>query len=91
MGPLEFRPQLRWTSDSKDESCNAINGKSYNSEQSSKPKKSVTFHLARMNMPHELSRLRLSGPVLDGGAPYSGIGFNELKLLLPYVRTNWNG
>ena len=39
----------------------------------------------------ELSHLRLSGPLLDDGAPYSGIGFHELKLLLPYLETNWNG
>ena len=47
--------------------------------------------MARMNMPLELSCLRLSEPLLDHGAPYSGIGFHELKLLLPYLSPNWNG
>ena len=33
----------------------------------------------------------LSLSSLDEGAPYSGIGFHELKLPLPYLRTTSNG
>ena len=29
------------------------------------------------------------GPLLDDGAPYGGFGLVELKMLSPYLRTNW--
>ena len=77
--------------DTEDESCNESNRKPCNSGQSLKSKKSVIFHIARSYMPLEISHLRLSGPLLNDGAPYSGIGFHELKILIPYLRTNWNG
>ena len=48
--------------------------------------------MARMNVPMELSNLRLTVPLVNDGASYSTIGLHELKLLLiPYLRTNWNG
>ena len=34
---------------------------------------------------------KFSGPLLDDRTPYSGIGLHELKLMQPYLRTNWNG
>ena len=31
-----------------------------------------------------------SGPLVEDGAPYSGIGLQELNLISPYLRTQWN-
>lgn len=31
------------------------------------------------------------GPLLDDGAPYSGLGMEELKLIQKYVWPKWNG
>ena len=87
-GPL--KPVVK-SFESKHEACNASNRNSCSSGQSAKPKKSVTAQMAGMSMPLELSHLRLSEPLLDDGALYSGIRFNDLKLLLPYLKTNWKG
>ncbi len=34
---------------------------------------------------------QFSGTLIGDGTPYSGIGIQELKLLSPFLRTNWNG
>lgn len=31
------------------------------------------------------------GPLLDNGAPYIGLGFEEFKILKPILHQNWNG
>ena len=54
-------------------------------------RKSVTFHMAKFSSSKNSSDEKLIGPLLDDAAPYSGIGFHELKLLSPYLNTNWNG
>ena len=77
--------------DTKNEACYAITGNSCHSAHSSKPKMSVTFHMAMMNAPLEPSQLRLCGSSFEDGASYSGIKFHETKLLLLYLTTKWNG
>ena len=53
-------------------------------------KKSVTFHMAQITSSKGFKGHKFSGPLLDYGAPYNGIGMDELKLTSPYLRTNWN-
>ncbi len=51
--------------------------------------KTVTFHMARFPAGKSKMNLQFSGTLLDDGAPYSGIRNQELKLLSPFLRTNW--
>ena len=55
-------------------------------------KKSATFHMAKV-FPESsaLGSCDFTGPLLDDGAPYSGIGISELKFLFPFLRNKWNG
>ncbi len=54
-------------------------------------KKTVTFHMTRFTPEKSEMNPQFSVPLLDDGAPCSGIGVQELKLLSPFLRTNWNG
>ena len=54
-------------------------------------KKSVTFNMAKFNSSKDSNAEKLVGPLLDDAATYKGIGFHELKLLSPYLNTDWNG
>ena len=51
----------------------------------------MTFNMARLNGESCFSACHFIGPILDKGAPYSGLGLFELKVLSPYLRTNWIG
>ena len=53
--------------------------------------KSLTFHMPKISSSSGFKGHKFSGPKLDDGAPYSGIGMDELKLMSPYLHTNWNG
>ena len=67
----------------------------YSKVQSSsigRTKKSITFHIAKLNsFGAKIDDSNLPGPLLDDGAPYSGISIHELKLLTPYLRKTWDG
>lgn len=43
------------------------------------------YYSINPNDPHSI------GPMLDDGAPYSAIGFDELQSLSKYILPNWNG
>ena len=62
-----------------------------NSMPQKSDKRSVTFHMAKFSSSKASNDEKLVRPLLDDAAPYSGIGFHELKLLSPYLNTNWNG
>ena len=63
----------------------------FNSMPQKSDKKWVTFHMAKLNSSKDSNDEKLDGPLLDDGAPYSGIGFYEIKTLSPYLSTNSNG
>ena len=54
-------------------------------------KKTMTFNIAMLNGTCSFSSSHFTGPLLDDGAPYSGLGLLELEMLSPYLRSNWNG
>ncbi len=54
-------------------------------------KKTVTFHMGRFTTEKSEMNEQFSGTLIGDGTPYSGIGIQELKLLSPFLRTNWNG
>ena len=47
--------------------------------------------MVRLNDKSSFSSCHFIGPLLDDGAPYSGLGLVELKILSPYLHTNWSG
>ena len=51
-------------------------------------KKVLTFHMAKINSHLEH---HFVGSLLDDGAPNSGLGIHQLKLLTMYLKNNWNG
>ena len=51
----------------------------------------MTFNMARLNDESCFSACHFIGPLRDDGAPYSSLGLVELKMLSPYLRTNWIG
>ena len=53
-------------------------------------KKSMTFNIVNMTDDSKLSPSHFIGPLLDEGAPCSGLGIHELKMLSPYLRTTWH-
>lgn len=64
------------------------NESSSNCKASKEPKKTVTFHM--VNIPSAIFDNPV-GPLLDDGAPYSGMGLAEFKLIQPFVVPDWNG
>lgn len=54
------------------------------------PQKTVSFHTAQLSG-HDECSMQCIGPLLDDGAPYSGMGIEEFKLIQPHVLPNWNG
>ena len=50
--------------------------------------KSVTLLMEKSNSAKDSNDEKLVGPLLDYAAPYSGIGFQELRTLSPYLTTN---
>ena len=53
------------------------------------PPKSLNFHMAQIKeMSNNLSK-QFIGLLLDDGAPYSGMGVSEFKLLQPIILPNW--
>ena len=62
------------------------------SRSSGRTKKSITFHMAKLSsFGAKIGDTSFPSPLLDDGAPYSGIGIHELKLLTPYLREKWDG
>ena len=53
--------------------------------------KSLTFSMAKITDNSEFFFNHFIGPLLDDGAPYSGLGMHELKILSPYLHKNWHG
>ena len=52
----------------------------------SKPfKYSVTFHMAKFTASNQIG-----GPLFVDGAPYSGVGIQELNLSSPHLGAGWN-
>lgn len=54
-------------------------------------KKSVTFNMVQLSNGHPDIEFNSVGPLLDDGAPYSGIGMSELQLLSQLLLPLWNG
>ncbi len=61
------------------------------SSEAGSTKKSVTFNMAKLVAGSSEIGGEFTGPLLDDAAPYGGIGFSELKMLSPYLRTKWGG
>ena len=53
-------------------------------------KKTMTFNMVKITNNGNLSTSHFIGPLLDDGAPYSGLGIHELTILSPFLHTNWN-
>lgn len=59
-----------------------------------RPKNTVTFNMVQVNgsCSHETSfDFNIIGPLLDDGAPYSGMGLREFTVLQPILLPNWKG
>ena len=50
----------------------------------------MTFNMVDMTDDCKLSQSHFIAPLLGDGAPYSRLGIHELKILSPYLRTNWH-
>ncbi len=61
------------------------------SSEAGTSKKSVTFNMAKLVAGSSEIGGEFTGPLLDDGALYSGIGISELKRLSSYLRTQWSG
>lgn len=54
------------------------------------PKKSITFNMVQLTKNFKLETNSI-GPLLDDGAPYSGMGLDEFNLLQPIIYPTWDG
>lgn len=53
-------------------------------------KNTVTFHMVQFTNNYDFA-YDFFGPLLDDGAPYSGMGLSEFLLLQPMLIPNWDG
>ena len=54
-------------------------------------RRSVTFNMVNMHRPDEKLLNNFIGPLLDDGAPYSGMGFDDFKILQSLILPDCNG
>lgn len=55
------------------------------------PKKSMTFNMVNISDSCIALSNDFVGPLLDDGAPYSGLGVEEFKVLQELIMPNWDG
>eukprot|EP00171_Calliarthron_tuberculosum_P022021 IDg22021t1 len=64
------------------------------SQKQANSKKAISFNMVNLSSKESQNvdeKRGCLGPLLDDGAPYSGIGINEFKLIQPFVLPNWSG
>ena len=85
-----------WASDHKPDGSLKTGVKSFSEKPTTvpndqeSPKKTLKFNMAKLSSSViDLSSYR--GPLLDDGAPYSGMGAKEFQILQPFIAPNWSG
>ena len=58
---------------------------------SAQPKKTIRFNMVQLVNDEKALDETVIGPLLDDGAPYSGMGLSEFKILQEILLPTWNG